>query len=190
MKVLKNDKYARLITIAVVIMATIFGVHKSVNKEARKIEAQFYSGVYVEDEKYTQPSIAAQLERRTNTALGIVTVAGNYDEAAGAAKELDEKRIQLMEAESITDKYLANTELQKSYEQIRELLAGSSLSPRDEEGLNTYYSTMDGAQGIISNSYYNLTVSRFTNGILGAFPVNILKYISFVRYPEYFGVEG
>lgn len=190
MKVLKNEKYARLITIAVVILATIFGVHKSVNREARKIEDQFYSGVYVEDENYTQPSIAAQLERRTNTALGIVTVSEKYDEAASAAKELDTKRQQLMEAESITDKYLANTELQSAYEQLREVLEGCSLSQRDKDGLDKYYSTMDGAQGIVSSSYYNMSVSRFINGTLGAFPVNILKYVSFVHYPEYFGVEG
>lgn len=185
---LKKRSSAVIIAVIVVILGTLFGVHRSVNSETAKIEALFYKGVYLKDEKYTQSSIDAQLKKRADAALGLLTVAKNYTFLTDLAQELREARELLLDADTISEKYLANAKLESSYKQMFEaLIVHADDVPASVE---SYVSTLRGAEGVIENSDYNKMVSEFRNSTLGAFPVNILKNLAFVKYPEYFGVEG
>lgn len=190
MSILKKRSTAVVITILVIIIATLFGVHRSVGKQADKIEAQFYEGVYLKDEGYYQASIAGQLEVRESAALGLVSLASNYDSLSSETKSLRNARNELIEAESIEEKYLANEKLQKAYTALYDAFVAEDISAREISGAEDYAYLMDAAQQLIKSSDYNSTVAEFINSDLRAFPVNILKHIAFCDYPEYFEVEG
>lgn len=191
MKILKKHGFSAAVLVIAVILGTLFGVHRSVGREARRIEAQFYDGVYLENEKYTQASISDMLEERANNALGALTlVSGKYDALALPSDELRSARDALLSAESIEEKYLANIRLTKAAQALRDEAGSVSLDGRDGEGLAMYLDNMESAQRVIDGSAYNDAVRGFINGTLREFPVRLLKNISFCKYPSYFNVEG
>lgn len=187
---LKKRSSAILIAVIVIILGTLFGVHRSVGSETSKIEAQFYNGVYLKQENYTQPGINAQLEKRADAVLGLVTIANKFSDLASLTSSLRQARQELLDADGITDKYLANEKIQTAYKELSVSLSRMSLSSTEMAATTKYSQTLDGAQSAIKNSDYNKVVGEFRTGTLGAFPVNILKNLAFVKYPEYFGVEG
>jgi hypothetical protein len=185
---LKKRSTAVLIAVVVVILGTFLGVHLSVNRETVKIEAQFYDGVYLRDEKYVQTSIQSQLDKRADAALGLLSVANQYVFLEDMAPKLREAREELLDAETFAGKYLANEKLEKAWKQMYEsLVAHADDVPASVE---SYVSTLKGAQSVIEKSDYNRLAAEFRQKTLSAFPVNILKSLAFVDYPEYFGVEG
>jgi ABC-type Na+ efflux pump permease subunit len=190
MNMLKNRKFAILITVAVVVLATLFGVHRSAGKAAGQIEALFYNGVYLDEEEYREPSIDSQLKKRDTAALGLISIAANYDEVKNLNSDLKQARNDLLDAVRISDKYMADEKLQKSYEALVAALMQQELTDREKEAAEHYAATMDGARSLIQKSSYNSAVGEFMNETMGSFPVNLLKSLAFVRYPEYFGLEG
>lgn len=187
---LKKRSSAVLIAAIVIILGTLFGVHRSVNSETAKIEAQFYDGVYLKTEKYTQPSISSQLDKRVDAALGLVTIANKYGDLSGVTDDLRQARQEILGADSIAAKFSANEKMQTAYQKLSAALDQMSLSTNEMAAASQYRGTLDGAQGVIQKSAYNSLVSDYRNSALGAFPVNILKNLAFVKYPEYFGMEG
>jgi hypothetical protein len=190
MDIIKNRKFAILITVAVVVLATLFGVHRSAGKAARQIEARFYDGVYLEDEKYRESSIDSQLKKRDTAALGLISIAENYGGLEALNGDLKQARNDLLDAARISDKYIADEQLQKAYEALYAALMQQELTDRETEAAGHYAATMDGARSLIQKSSYNSEVSEFMNETMRSFPVNLLKSLAFVRYPEYFGLEG
>jgi TorA maturation chaperone TorD len=190
MKILKNRKFAIVITAAVVVLATLFGVHRSAGRAAGQVEALFYEGVYLKDEKYREPSIDSQLKKRDTAALGLISIASNYDDLEPFADVLKKTRNDLLDADRIADKYIADEKLQKAYEDLFVALSKLELTQREKEAADHYAATMDGARNIIQKSSYNSEVSAFINDTMRAFPVNLIKSLAFVKYPDYFGVEG
>jgi hypothetical protein len=188
MSSLKKRSTAALIAAVVVIFGTLLGVHLSVSRETAKIEAQFYDGVYLKDEKYVQTSIQSQLDKRADAALGLLSVANKYVFLEDMAGVLREARETLLDADSLAEKYAANIKLENAWKQIYEsLTAHADDVPTSDE---SYISTLRGAQSVIEKSDYNRLTAEFRQKTLSAFPVNILKNLAFVDYPEYFVVEG
>ena len=184
---LKKRSTAVLIAVVVILLGTLFGVHRSVNKETAKIDAQFYNGVYLKDAKYTQPSIQSQLDKRADAALGLLSVAHQYVYLDDAAQKLRAAREALLDADTISEKYAANSKLENAWKQVYEsLVAHADDVP---PSIESYVSTLSGAQGIIEKSDYNNTVNDFRSGTLGAFPINILKHLALVDYPAYFSPQ-
>ena len=101
MDLFKNRRFAVLITVVVVVLATLFGVNKSLSRLSRDIEVQFYDGVYLESEGYTQPSIDFQLEKMSTAALNLATLLQGHPELTSAAEDLLLARRTLLDAESI-----------------------------------------------------------------------------------------
>lgn len=188
MEVLLKRSTAALIAFIVIVFGTLFGVHRSVGSETAKIEKQFFSGVYLKDEEYLQPSIQSQLDKRATAALGLISLGFELEAAAGPAGELRDARNELLSAKTISDKYIANEKLQKAYKALVAAMPEGGPAGKTE-ALRSYTATMDGAQGVIEKSAYNGLVSEFRRR-LNSFPVNILKILAFVKYPEYFGAEG
>jgi len=190
MAVLLKRSTAALIAFIVIVFGTLFGVHRSVGSETAKIEKQFYNGVYLKDEGYLQPGIQPQLDKRATAALGLISLGSDMEleAAAGPTQALREARNELLSAKTIADKYIANEKLQKAYKAL--VAAMPEGGPAENaEAFKSYAATMDGAQGMIEKSAYNGLVSAFRRR-LNSFPVNILKNLAFVKYPEYFGAEG
>lgn len=186
MSTLKKRSTAVLIAVVVIVIGTLFGVHRSVDGQTDKIEALFYSGVYITDEKYTQPSIDSQLKKRDTAALGLVTVANNYSGLKTLTNALQEARLALDNASTIPEKYTANEKMQAAYKSLYASLTQQNLKANEKTSSDSYASTLDGAQGVIEQSNYDGVVSDYIR-TLDAFPVNILKNLAFVRYPGYFG---
>ena len=189
MKMLKERRIAFIIAVIVVLASMLFGVHRSISKEVRKVEAQFYDGVYIKAEKYVQPSIDSQLSKRIDSALGLVTLAQKYEALQNEAQELRDARSGLMNASGIEDKYLANVQMQNAYDILCEGFSAVSFADNDAAAYSNYTSSFDGAGRVIMNSNYNMAVSEFER-MSGKFPVSLLRGVTFARMPEYFGVEG
>lgn len=187
---LKKRSTALLIAAAVIILGTLFGVHRSLNSASAKIEAMFYNGVFLSDGNYTQPSIQSQLDKRATAALGLVTLANHYGDLSGLGDSLRQARLSLIEAKSIPEKFLANEKLQTAYIKLYAALNQKALTDSEKAAALKYAETLNGAGAVIQNSAYNSAVGDFIHGDLGKFPANILKKLAFVRNPEYFGMEG
>ncbi len=188
MEIFEKRSTAFIVAVLIIIFGTLFGVHRSIGAETRKIEAMFYDGVYLEDEQYTQPGIGEKLDERATAALGLITVASHYDALSDKTEGLRETRLELMDAGTISDKYEANEKMQSSYETLYAELTLQSLTDSEAAAAESYASTLDGAQGVIEKSAYNDMVSSFRQE-LGTFPVVVLKNLAFASYPEYFGAE-
>jgi hypothetical protein len=186
---LKKRSTAAVVAAVVILLGTLLGVHLSVNRQTAKIEAQFYKGVYLTDEKYVQPGIQPQLDKRATAALGLESLASNYSDLTAQTEALRSARRALMETPSIQAKYVANSNMQAAYEKLYAALLQHTLNDTERTSSASYAATLDGAQGVIGQSAYNSLAGDYLRD-LNAFPVNILKNLAFVNYPEYFGAEG
>jgi hypothetical protein len=192
MAIFKKHSTACIVAALIIVFGTLFGVHRSVEAQTRKIEAMFYDGVYLKDEKYTQPGIGEQLDARATAALGLVTVGAQFGDDHNMPELTDalrQARLALMDAETIPEKYLANKTMQSAYEALYLEIMRYDLTGTTLAAVQSYAETFDGAQSMIDRSAYNDAVSSFRQE-LRAFPVGILRNLAYVTVPEYFGAEG
>lgn len=184
MEKLKTRSTATAIAVVIVILATIFGVHRSVNAQVKKAENAFFTGVYLEDEGYYEKSIESQLEQRANAANGILSIAAGIDSIKDETDDLRKARESLLEATKYSAKYNANEKLQKAYEKLLPVLEKQEFPENMSSALKSYCTTMNGAQTVIERSHYNDSIDEFKHDTLGTFPVSLLKYIAFTDAPE------
>jgi len=180
----RNRKTAVFITVFVIVAATLFGVNRSLNQFARDTEAMFYDGVYIEGAGYTQPGIAAQIDRYTDATLGLTTLLINYPELHDAAEVVLEQRRVLIGAESIAEKGIAFRLLSGNVYNLAQAAAKADLRQRDIEDVSYYTATIDGAEAFIRDSAYNHTVSKLLNEQI--FITRILRRFLPARDPETF----
>lgn len=189
MEILKKRSMAWLVAIVIIIAGTLFGVHRSVDRETAKIEAQFYDGVYIESENYTEPSIQQHLDRRLTAALGMITIAAKYEdsEISKLADALRQSRLELISAQSIASKYVANQKLEEAYRALQALLLKSDMTDSVKTALDSYARTLSGAQKTILGSRYNALAGDFGDELTSSFPVNVFRLLGIVNAPELFG---
>lgn len=193
MERLKKRQTAVVIAVLVVALATLFGAHRSLAAAVGAVEDQFYNGAWDEAQGYRQPSIYSQLEKRVEASLGFLTIADSFDDLQSETEALRQARFDLTEAmddKAITRMYTANEDLQSACETLYGLLTGKSLTEEQTASLERFAATMSGAQSVIRDSVYNAAVSTFLRDTLLEFPANILKNLTFVKSPEFFGLEG
>jgi len=183
MAMLKNRKTAIIITIVVVILATLLGVRKSLNQLARDVEAMFYDGVPLE-EGYTQRALSAHLGNCADASLGLATLLNGYNELADDAEALLSARRELLAATSIRGKYAAYASMQASFAALTEKAGGMQLTDRDNDAMGQYSSTFSGAGTAIQESKYNEKALSFMDG--ASFIAKILKPLAIVRSPQTF----
>lgn len=184
MEALKKRSNAITIAIIVIIAATFMGMVRSANSAAKTVERQFYNGVYLAADKYTEPSIQQQLDKRALAALGLLTVL-NTDEALTAeVAQLRTARELLLEAETIPDKYAANEKLETAWKQLFDALKarGSDIPA----SVDSYTATLRGAQGAIDNNHYNDMTEQFDTE-MAAFPIGLIRMIGLINLPDAFG---
>ncbi len=183
--VFKKRGAATVITVVVMIAATLAGVHFSVGRQSAKIEQQFYDGVYLKKEGYTQTSIDSQLHQRVNAATGLYSLALNYLNESDAAP-LRDAYLALADAETIPEKSAANASLTRAAGDVWARLQNAGMNERDADGVSGYVYTMDAAQQVIDSSAYNEAVTEYMTKTMGAFPVSLIRHIAFCNYPAYF----
>ena len=163
MKLLGRRSIAILITVVVVIVATLLGVYSTTGRYTREVEALFYDGIYLEDQGFTQRGINSHLENSANAALGLATLLESYPELSGYAESLLTARRDLMAAGSISAKEQAALEMRDGFINLLETARDVDLIERDKEAAAKFYSTFNGALIAISDSRYNDAVSAHIN---------------------------
>lgn len=189
MKALKKRNTASAVALVVIIAATLFGMIRSANAAARTVERQFENGVKVTDvngQKYTEKSIQEQLQRRGDAALGLVAAVKDDALLKVDADALRKAREELLNADTIREKYAANEKMEAAWQRLYETLA--SRGGEIPATVESYASTLRGAQGAIDKSRYNEAVLRFETEMT-AFPAGLLRMLGLVDMPETFG-EG
>ena len=187
---LKKRPAAIIITAAVIILSTLFSVHRTLGAKCREITDGFYSGVRYEG--YVHPSISKQLDERSDSANGVITLAKNYSDLDREAEELSAARAGLIEAvanKDIPDMSKANRALQGAFDNLISAAAEVDVSERDAKGLDAYLKNFKGAQYIIDNSGYNESVREFYRRTLNVFPTNMLSGPAGVEKPQLFEQE-
>ena len=187
MKYLKNRKFAVLIVATVIVLSTLFGVHKSLSKEVRRVEAMFYEGVPQKGPSGgIEPKTGAQLEAVQEAILGIWTISGNYPELDAETKQLQSSRNEYMDARSISEKSGAYDKMISAYAAFGKRANMVNISETDKANIEKCDSKIEIAQSLIGKGRYNEEVLRYIDEVASAFPVGILKRLAFVRDPQLF----
>jgi len=184
MIIFKNRKFAVLVVVFVVVVATLLGVRGSLMRLSRDAERMFFDGVFLEAENYRQPSIDAQLNNRMSCALGFASLMLNHPEIESEAEALLSARRVLIDASSIKDKYSANERMQRAFVALANKAEKLGLSNKETEDLESYSSTFHGAQIAIRNSSYNQKAKSFMDD--ASILAHILRPFLFVRGPQAF----
>lgn len=187
MALLKNRKFAFPVCIVLMLAVLLIAVHVSGGRAAKKVETLFYEGTNSAGSTNTV-AIDDQLTVRADAATGLITVAANYPLLSDDAQALREAKNALLDAKTIPEKYNANEALTAAAETLIAHAASAGLSDRDREGFDGYVQRLQGAQGVIDQNTYNEKVVEFNNGVLNKFPLSILKGITGVKAPAFFGV--
>ena len=185
MRLFGNRKVAILITIFIIILATLFGVGKSLNRLARDVEDMFYNGIYLERDGFTQPGINSHLENITQAALDCSSVFASHAELSKESEGLMLARRDMLEAESISEKYAAYEVIAKAFSEFISKSDAVELSERDLSSVALYAGTFTGAMGAIESSSYNARVRSYMDD--ASFIVFFLKPFLFVNPPQAFG---
>jgi len=184
MKLLGRRSIAILITVVVVIAATLFGVYNTSGRYTREVEALFYDGVYLKDQGFIQPGINSHLENCANAALGLATLMEGYPELAGYAESLLTARRELMSAGSVSAKERATREMTDGFTRLLEAAGNVDLTGREKDAATQFDSTFNGALIAISNSRYNDAVSAHINNQNAV--LRLIGYLLSADQPAFF----
>ena len=182
MSALKNRKIAILITVVFAVLATLFGVHRSLNRLTRDVEEAFYNDVVVDGQRY--PGVSYYLNERADAALGLGTILEKYPELTGGTGALLSARSELisaLESESIPGAHSANERMQQAFVALIENARKLDLQERDETAVDRFSSSYNGAQAAISGSLYNRKVTSYMDD--ASFLTHLLMPFVFVKPP-------
>ena len=185
MKLLKNRKIAIIITIIVVILATMIGVGRSLNDLSREVELLFYEDADLEEAGFLQPSINRHLDVISQAILDASSLFAGHPELTGETQALTEARRDLMAAQSIAEKYSAYRDITKASEIFINSAGKIDLSDRETDALNDFQAKLRGATIAIQNNEYNNRAKNFMEGSF--FIVYVLKPFVFANSPQLFG---
>jgi len=164
MKLLKDRKFAILITVVVAVLATLFGVYRTSSRGAGRVEAMFFDGVFLQERGFTEPGIESHLENSADSVLSLTSVFGNYPELADKNEALVEARRNLLGASGVAGKSDAFFEMWKMYDSLLDAAESVSLSERDSAAVSQLSESFRGALIAIRNSAYNDKVIEYRDG--------------------------
>ncbi len=179
---LENRPLALVLAACAIVLGTLFGTHRSVAQQAKKVEQQYASGVL-----YEGYSIAGDLADRMEYAQNLTKIAQRYD-CADAADAVTQAIHALDAAKGAGGQYDANFELTGAVEALNGALLSAGLSEQDERYRSEYYRNFTSCNDTISReaAAYNALVDSFNSEILGAFPTGTLAKLTGVRELEAF----
>ncbi|MCL1834791.1 MAG: hypothetical protein FWG48_01410 [Oscillospiraceae bacterium] len=139
----RERKTAFLIATAVVVIATLAGVYKSLARLSREVDELFYNGVYLEDARYLEPSINSHLQNSARSALNAGTLLKTYPLLSGEAEALLEARRKLLDATGVAEKYDCDRQMTDAFNVLLKTammvdIAENDLKIISEDYLATY----------------------------------------------------
>ena len=187
MKHLKNRNIAILITAIAAFISMQVCVRRSTDRITNEIEALFYDGIYVQQDKYTLPSINSQLERIVATALNTATLLQSRSEFEESTELLLQERRNLLTAEGIDKKSLALADINQAFHAlVAAAFASTDLTAREIDAITQYLQTFEGAY-----TYINTTLAPAYNSIVDDFHSerSILAELVYRRSPDHFPIS-
>jgi hypothetical protein len=170
----KVRRNAIIITVLIILLSTLFGVNRSLGERTMEVSDLFNEGV--KSGGYTLKSIRSQLIIRAETALDMITVATNYEEAGDQTTELRAARnnlMDLLEKEASPSLLCAaDKELDSAFITLYQKLSGLALTDSDAEIIDEDFARMKNAATVIEKSEYNSAVRDFRRKVLSVFPTN------------------
>lgn len=184
MKLVKKRRLAVIIAVVIVLLSTLFGVHRSLIELSYKVEELFYTGV-----DKSGIGIDDDLLKRLEYSYNLVSYARKYGGCETEADAVLSAREQLSAANSPGAKYSANSELTNTALALYDKLNEGSLSEKDFTYVKSQYNNLLSRNDTIAHEagLYNQKVREFNNDTLGEFPINFLRYPAFIVELETYG---
>lgn len=179
---LENRALAIGLTVAAILLGTIFGCHRSVASQAGAVEKLFSDGI-----AYKGYSIAGDLSDRMDYAQNLTKIAQRYDLSAEAAEVSDAVNA-LRSADGTAETFDANFRLSGAVETLNGAMQNAALSEQDESYRLEHYRNFVSCNDTIAREadLYNEKVREFNDRVLGAFPTGTLAKLTGVRELEAF----
>ena len=165
MKVLEDRKIAVFITVVIAVAATFFGVNKSLKNLYRDVEDLFYNGVYLVDQKYTEPAVYAHIEDCARNALGLATLLQDEPELARYAREVIEARRKLYDAKDIASISAEYSKMGISFDSLVNTAQSVNLTEREIEAITQYNASYNGARGAVANSSFHEKTTQYSGSV-------------------------
>ncbi len=183
MNALKKRPVAIGLTVLICLLALVFGVHKSVSREARKVETMFTEGV--DGSGY---GIQGDLDDRAESAGVLCKLAAKYDGAAEETAAVQEALTALDIADGPTAKAAANQMLTDSVTALSLALDELPLSEQDAKYHKDYRAAFDSSGMTLSREAadYNAAVRNYEDGVCGGLPVRLLGWLALLPDVEDF----
>jgi hypothetical protein len=185
---LGNRRIAILLTVVVAVVATLFGVHRSLTRASRDIERMFYDGIYLKDDGYLRPGINAQLGNMAESALNVATLLQRYPKLEAKSESLLSARRELLRAHSIDGKSSACTKMGEALYDLLISARDADLAEGDAAAVARYFSDYKGAEIYINFAPYNDKVVEYKNG--KNFIASALGAFMNVKDPGYFSLNA
>ena len=179
-QLLKNRKVAVVLTVIIMILATLIGSNRSMAAEAYDIEQYFIYG-------YGGYSIQHDLDTRTGLAKNLLIVAErNLPSNDSAMEELQDAIVQIELAQTVKEKADANQKLTAATERMNLVLEEYWLSSSDERYRRQISMELEACNQAISQDPYNEMAIQYNTEVLGSFPGSVLKMVNGIEELETF----
>jgi len=167
------------------VLALLIGVHISLTRLVRDVEQMFYDGVPIEGTDGTWPSINQHLRNLSQSISDNVPLYLNHSGLSDEAEALLTAQRNLMDAETISEKYSAYQSIQQtSTAFLRKAETVDFLSDDDRGPIDQYQIIFSGATGAIQSNDYNIRARGFMDN--ASFIAVLLKPLAFVTPPQVF----
>lgn len=172
MRFSENLMIARIVLVAAIILALVFGGGGALMDRRVATEAQFYAN---------SESISAELNEMRSNAAVLASIAAKYDSANQSfISDLNAAVALLDESKDVDAKYQASLKLDSAVENVYSNLTGLKLGDMDAQDARYAYKNFSSAQMRIEHDGYNALAAEF-NSELRKFPANLLGVLRGVK---------
>lgn len=172
---MEHKGMARTIMVLLMVIATLFGSHRSMTKLVHSATTVFYEGVDGDG-----LGIDHDLNERINLAFNLTTIARSYI----GDDEIDsvlQARQELVDAKTVEEKYKANVRLTETTTKLYQMLENHELSESHASYRKRIHADLQSRNATISHDGYN-EAAREVNATLNGIPAKWLRMI--VRIPD------
>ena len=180
MNLFGNRLFALAMALVLVASGTLFGVHRSTDAVGEKIETMFYEGV--DGSGY---GIAGDLTDRLDYSQYLCKIAGGFSGLEEQIEAVQDARLDLDTASGHHEQFTANEALTDAVYALDAAMTQAGYASEEwERYLNNFDS--DGMTITHEAEKFNAQVRDYNSGIIGGFPVNVLRVPAAVEELEEF----
>lgn len=188
MEFLKKRGSAIVVFVAVVVVFSLLGCHRSLSKACRNVEEGFFTSENdAADNYYTCPGDQlGYCVKYANRLMAVISGCDDLKDDYTAVSDAREALDTALQSSDISDIYQANEALEKAVSDVETQVNAGVQLPQTNDDYDTIVSDFTSAEALVSRSDYNDTVDSFVSSVVNVFPTNILRVLSGVKLPEKF----